>query len=453
MKKHRVDRQRLVMLAMKAEEGPMAGTDIGFTMKPRQSLDMDRLYRAYSELVAEEPALRSVLRYDDRTSRWRWAELNESVWRDMLAREQGSFSEEHDVQALASTWHKLESDFPFRLFRLANGRLYGTVQHALTDAAGGMLWIGKVLARYELLGDVPQRAAGKRRPPVAPSPAIARKRLAWLPVFLLSKLPIAHLRAHKTVDLTHGRAVPPSNHEGYSVDQLVIAGAAFTALKARAWEERLTLTQLLTGILSEVLLEGAEPGTIARIGLPIDLRPETPMSAEHPMTMNFVQTFPVEIVAGRPWREQITREYRWIKRGVPAMLGSLISAVAGAHRGDQRVVKFLAGHLPLRHSHPARGYLMQWTCLLSSIEGSPDPTLEKHLAEISVHGKFEFLGFGVIATGSTLTIDVSAPNHIYPRGVTGRLLRKLQQRIEAVAEVREPLPVAAGVRAAQPHGA
>jgi hypothetical protein len=431
-----LDAHHLVTLAMKAVEESAGGTDIGFTLSFRSPPDIERLYESYVDLVHEEAALRSVLRLDAESGGYRFVALPETQWRKLLAEERHSISEPHELAALVSRWHKLDTDLPVRLFRLHDNRFYLTVQHGLTDAVGGLLWLARILTKYgEKRNDLP--AAESTPAPAPPVEALssgeALRRKLWFASFLLKRLPLGYLRARKIVDLTKKEAPPSVNTTGYTLGQRVLSGPIVTTLRKRAWQERLTLTQLLVGLTSELLLKDAPAGTRARIGLPISLRDESSHGPQERLVHNYVQTFPAEIVAGKPWQKQLVDEYRWIKRGIPAVIGSFMAAITRQQKNEQQALKFLGQHLPLRHADPKRGYFLQWSCLFSSIESLPDPVLEHYLESISVHGKFEFMGFGVITAQSSLTIDLCAPNHIYPPGIVEQLLTDLVARLHEEA--------------------
>jgi hypothetical protein len=434
---------RALALVMKAVERRSGGADIGFVLTLRAPIDGERLYRAYCRLVERHPAVRMRFAYDRARRRYRWAPLPERAWRAILADERASVCEPHDLEALASAWRPLDERLPLLVYGLDARRCYVAVQHAWADGLGAIGWIRRLLRLYggEDTAAIEQRhpdaasASHGSAPGADPAPRAWREML-WFLWFAVLRLPRSHTRAGSVVDLSHGARPGVGNDRGYGLLRYRLARPDLLAVYRRAWQGRLSLTQYFCGVLSEVLLEAAPTKARVRLSVPVAIeRPARPAPGAAGPGARVdawpglaTASLPFEIEAGRDWREQIVREFRWLDRGVPAAYDRCLE-LAVRLLGDRRALRFFAAHLGLPHADPRRGYLRQFTCIVSSLGVVDAPEIVEHLESLSVHGKSEILSMGLLVTSGGLTLDVIPPRHVYAADEIERLMDRVMQRL------------------------
>src|SRR6185503_14084550 len=141
-----------------------------------------------------------------------------------------------------------------------------------------------------------------------------------------------------------------------------------------------------------------------------------------------VSTLAFEVEGGRDWQEQVRSEFRWLDRGIPAAYDRCLELLVGL-LGDRRALRFFRQHLTLPHADPRRGYLKQFTCIVSSLGVVDAPEVLELLDSLSVHGKPEQLSMGLIVTGTGLTLGVIPPNHVFDAAAIARLMDRVMQRL------------------------
>jgi hypothetical protein len=311
------------------------------------------------------------------------------------------------------------------VYGLDERRCYVAVQHAWADGLGAIGWIRRLLRLY---GGEDAPVAESARPEAAPAPG-AWRQLLWFFWFALGRFPRSHLRAGSVVDLTHGAWPGPANDRGYGLLRYRLAQPELLAVYRRAWQGRLSLTQYFCGVLSEVLLEAEPTKARVRLSVPVAIeRPARPGSGADEWPGLATASLPFEIEAGRDWREQIVREFRWLDRGIPSAYDRCLDLLVRL-LGDRRALRFFAEHLGLPHADPRRGYLRQCTCIVSSLGVVDAPEIVEHLESLSVHGKSEILSMGLVVTGGGLTLDVIPPNHLYDANEIERIMDRVMRRL------------------------
>jgi hypothetical protein len=418
--------QQSITLAMWAVEPYTGGSDMGIVATFREELDFERLFSAYASLVSRHACLRSSLVFDSKKRRYEWQSMPEAQWRAWLESERAHYTSTGDPEHLASAWHPINATFPFFVRRIDERRIFLSLQHAWVDGKRGLTWLEALLQAYHT-GQAPPLADelsnGDGDAPEVGVPPTWKSVREFVRT-LTKRMPAARKNAAHIADLSTG---VPRTRDGFWVLNRDVVGEDLARLHAHALRARVGMTQVLCATIAEAVSEFAPKASKVRLCVPVDL-----LTAGAGLRAgNFVGTLPIELDVGPPWLEQVQREFGAIDRGFAHGYNWVLERMAGA-MDHRKMIAQMAADMSLEHAHKQRGYLRQFSAIITNLDRVTSPFINQHVKSLAVHGKFEFLIFGFVQLRDTLGISVTAPKSRYERALATQLLDRVVQKLHAL---------------------
>lgn len=416
-----MSRGQSVVLAMRAADALLGGSDIGLLVRLREPLDADALFDAYARMLAARPEMRMELVLEG--GRFAWRAASERDWQTRLEHERERWQTPSSAAELASEHRPLPSSLPLLVRRTPEGALYVAIQHAWADGMAALHWLDLLLGYYA--GDDTTSVTRALAPMSAPAPALALLRML---LRLSGAAPWARLHARDIADLSLGAAPSLPNRAGFAAHDAVLEAGTLERLQHRALARRATLTQLLCVDVARTLFE-LSPARRVRLSVPVAL-------SDQPRTLyqgNRVASLPVELVRGGDLLAQAQAAFRG-QASFADGFARLLDGVVARTRDQLALSREMTRHFALPHRHPSRGWLRQYSAIVSNLGRVSGRRLRRQATSVSVHGKFEFLAFGFAQLEGSASMTVIAPRNAFDPARVAALFEQLRTRLQTTSE-------------------